>query len=50
MQNEITIFETYWFKSIRTPNFISSIEKLKMHHKVMTNRLNILLNLIKNIN
>ena len=50
IENEITVFDTYWFKSIRTPNFISSIEKLKIHHKVMINRLNHLLNLIKNIN
>ena len=49
IENEIKLFETYWFKSFRTPNFLSSIDKLKIHHKVMVNRLNLLLNLIKNI-
>ena len=49
IENEIKLFETYWFKSLRTPNFLSSIDKLKIHHKVMVNRLNLLLNLIKNI-
>lgn len=49
IEKEITTFETYWFRRLRRPNYLYSIEKLKIHHKVMINRLNLLLNLIKNI-
>ena len=50
IETEINLFEEYWFKSLRTPNYLKSIEKLKIHNKVMINRLNILFNLIKNVN
>ena len=44
---EITKYEQLWFKSIRTPNYNKLIVKLKSHTKIINNRLNLLINLLK---
>ena len=46
IEKEIEIDKTKWFRSFRTPNYIKMVDKLKIHKRIMDERLDLLIKML----